>query len=97
VDYDADQILKFWDEAMGRIAQNLDDPADEEVAAAMAEVCAICPGLTPEEVRDALRASVEEQERKLACAEHTLQTLKTMLDERCDRPLPGHLGPSLKH
>jgi hypothetical protein len=98
VGYDRDQILKFWDEAMGRIAQNLDDPTDEEIAASMAEVRAICPGLAPEEVRDALRSSVEEEERKVACAKRTLQTLKMMMDERGDKPLPGLPGgPPLKH
>ena len=96
--YERDQILKFWDDAIARVAQKTDDPTDEELAAAMAQVSAKGPGLTLSDVCDALRSSVEEEQRKVAAADRTLQILKGMLHNLSDKPLPGLPGgSSLKH
>src|SRR5262245_38700135 len=92
-----DDILKVWDEAMARVARNQEDPTDQEIAAVSAEVCAKCPGITPDDIRDALRSGLKEERRKVANAERTLQILKGMA-ERSDGPLPGLPGgPWLKH
>jgi len=76
---------------------NFEDPNESEIAAASAIVCAKFPGLTPNDIRDALRASVEELEGELASAERALKILKAMDDKEREGTLPGFPGgPPLK-
>lgn len=91
------EILKAWDEAVGSVARRRDDPTDEEIAAASAIVCATLPGVTPDDVREALRASVEELQGDVAGLDRVLQILESMVKER-EGTLPGCPGgPPLKH
>jgi hypothetical protein len=74
--FSRDKILKIWDEVIDRIAREPDDPTENEMAAATAEVCAKCPGLTPDEIGDALRASAEEEEVKAVSAQRALEMVE---------------------
>jgi hypothetical protein len=92
-----DEILKAWDEAMARVAQNREDPTDEEIAAVEAAVCAKLPGVTPGDIRNALRSSVEELQGEVAAADRVLKVVEAMVQER-EGKLPGLPGgPPLKH
>jgi hypothetical protein len=75
VGYERDHILKVWDESIGRLAQKRDDPTDEELAAATAEVCAKCPGLKREEINAALASHVEEMRADNARIEQALKNV----------------------
>ena len=86
--FSRNEILKAWDE----VVSNFDDPNEPEIAAASAIVCAKFPGLTPNDIRDALRASVEELEGELASAERALKILKAMDDEEREGTLAGLPG-----
>jgi len=86
-----DEILKAWDKATSNFA----DPTHAEIAAASAIVCAKL-GVEPDDIRDALRASVEELEGELASTDRALEILKEMAEER-EGTLPGLPGgPPLK-
>jgi len=89
-----DEILKAWDEAVANFG---DDPTDAEIAAAEAIVCAECPGVTHDDILEALRAGMEELKGEVASADRTLRILKAMVKER-DGKLPGLPGgPPLKN
>jgi hypothetical protein len=93
-----DQILKVWDEVIAKVARNVADPTDEEIAAVSDKVCGTLAGVTPDDITAALRYGVEEERRNVATAERVLQILKGMLAERSGGPLPGLPGgQSLKH
>ena len=88
-----DEILKAWEENLSEV----EDPTHDQIAAASAIVCAKLPGVTPGDIRDALRASVEELEDELASADLALKILKATAEER-EGALPGLPGgPPLKH
>jgi hypothetical protein len=92
-----DEILKAWDEAMARVAQNREDPTDDEIDAANAAVCAKCSGVTPDDIRNALRSSVEELQGEVAAADRVLKVVEAIVQER-EGKLPGLPGgPPLKH
>ena len=78
--YKRDHILKVWDETIGRLAQNRDDPTDEELAAAVTEVCAKCPGLKREEINAAFASHVEEMRAENARCEQALENAETLFD-----------------
>jgi hypothetical protein len=94
-----DEILKAWDAAIASVAQNREDPTDEEIAAASAIVCANFPGVTPDDVREALRASVEELQGDVAALDRVLKILEAMAaEEESKGTLPGLPGGrSLRH
>jgi hypothetical protein len=95
--FSRDEILKAWDKAIARVARNHEDPSDEEIDAATAVVCAKCPGVTPDNIRDALRSNIEELQGEVAAADRTLRILEALVKER-DGTLPGLPGgPPLKH
>jgi len=81
VGYERDHILKLWDECIGRLAQKRDDPTDEELAAAMAEVCAKCPGLKREDINAALASHVEEMRADNARTEQALKNAETLFGD----------------
>ncbi|HEY7086047.1 MAG TPA: hypothetical protein VH519_14655 [Hyphomicrobiaceae bacterium] len=88
-----DEIVKAWDEA---VANFDDNPTDAEIDAAAAVVCATC-GVTPDDVRDALRADMEQLKGEVAAADRVLKVLEGMVKER-EGKLPGLPGgPSLKN
>ena len=92
-----DAILKAWDEAVGKAARKRDDPTDEEIAAATAMVCAKCPGVTPDDISNALRTSVEELKGEVASLGRTLRILEGIVAEESKGTLPGLPGgPPLK-
>src|SRR5215470_1673451 len=94
--FSRDEILKAWDEAIARVAQNREEPSDDEMDAASAAVCAKLPGVTYGDITGALRSSVEELKGEVASADRTLRILEAMVKER-ERTLPGLPGgPSLK-
>ena len=94
--FSRDEILEAWDEAVGSVARKRDDPTDEEIAAASAIVCTNFPGVTPDDVREALRASVEELQGDVAALDRVLKTLEATVKER-EGNLPGLPGgPPLK-
>ena len=76
--YKRDHILKVWDETIGRLAQNRDDPTDEELAAAVTEVCAKCPGLKREEINAALVSHSEELRADNARIEQALKNVEKL-------------------
>jgi hypothetical protein len=88
-----DEILKAWDEA---VANFDDNPTDSDIDAAAAVVCAKC-GVTPDDIRDALRAGMEELKGEVASADRTLRILEAIVKER-EGKLPGLPGgPPLKN
>jgi hypothetical protein len=89
-----DEILKAWDEAVANFG---DDPTDAEIAAAEAIVCAECPGVTHDDILEALRAGMEKLKGEVAAAERVLKFLEAKVTERGGKlpGLPG--GPSLKN
>lgn|SRR5215510_16378261 len=97
--FSRDEILKAWDAAVARVARNHEDPTDEEIAAVAAVVCAKLPGLTDDDVNNALRSSIEEEKRTIVSAERLLQILKNAVGKREDKALPGLPGgpPLIKH
>jgi hypothetical protein len=95
--FSRNEILKAWEEAVGELARDHDNPTDEEIVAATAAVCGKYRGVTPDDIRDALRANVEEVQRQVVAADRTLQILKTMLAKGGEGMLPGLPGgPPLK-
>src|SRR5262249_57106960 len=70
--------LKAWDEALSQVEK----PKDAEIAAAEAIVCARCPGVTPDDIREALRASIEELQGEVAAAYRVLKILEPMVKKR---------------
>jgi len=91
-----DEILKAWDEAIA-VAQNREDPSDDEMDAATAAICAKLPGVTRHDITGALRSSVEELKGEVASADRALRILEAMVKER-EGKLPGLPGgPPLKH
>jgi hypothetical protein len=96
--FSPDEILKAWDEAVGKVARIRDDATDEEIAAATAIVGTKCPGVTAGHIREALRANVEELEGEVASLDRALQILKGTVDKESEGTLPGLPGgPPLKH
>ena len=94
--FSRDEIMKAYDTAIGKVARKRADATDEEIDAAMAIVCTKCPGVTPDEIREALRADVEQLRGDVAALDRVLKSLETMVKERDGLPgLPG--GPPLKH
>ena len=88
-----DEILKAWDEAL----RGNENPTDAEIAAAEAIVCAKLPGVTHEDITNALRSDVEELQGEVAAAERVLKVLEAKVKER-EGKLPGLPGgPPLKH
>jgi uncharacterized protein (DUF433 family) len=79
-----DEILKAWDEAIAKVAQIHDNPTDEEIDEATAIVCAKCPGATIDDIREALRADVEDVKRQVASADRALQVLKGTIAKECN-------------
>src|SRR5262249_45930960 len=59
--------------------------------------CPKCPGVTHDEICDALRGSIEELQGEVAAADRVLKILEPMVKER-EGKLPGLPGgPPLKH
>jgi hypothetical protein len=92
-----DKILKAWDDAISQFARKRDDPTDVEIDVATAIVCAKCPGVTADDIRNAIRTSVEELKGKVASLDRVLQILEGMVTEESKGTLPGlPCGPPLK-
>ena len=90
--FNRDETLKAWDEAL----PDVENPTDGEIAAATAIVCAKCPGITHDDIAEALRTSIEDLQLEVASAERVLKSLKTIAKER-EGTLPGLPGgPPLK-
>ena len=79
--YERDHILKIWDETIGRLGQNRDNPTDEELAAATAEVCGKCPGLKREEINAALVSHSEELRADNARIEEALKNVEKLFGD----------------
>ena len=79
--YSRDEILKAWDDAIGRIAQDVDDPTLEEMAAATAEVCAKFPGLNAREIGAALAFDTEEIEVDIDRKQRAWRKRDTIFDD----------------
>src|SRR5262245_17707432 len=58
-----------------------DNPTDEGIDAASAVVCASLPGVEPNDIRDALRASIEKLQGDVAAADRTLRVLRWLTAE----------------
>ena len=88
-----DEILIVWNEAVANFGDN---PTDAEIDAAAAVVCAKC-GVTPDELRDALRAGMEVLKGEVASTGRVLRIVEAMVKE-WEGKLPGlPVGPPLKH
>ena len=85
--FSRDEILKAWDEALSEV----DNPSDAEIRAASAVICAKCAGVNPDDIRDALRASLEELKGELSSADRTLRVFKALASEGKLPGLPGGL------
>ena len=77
-----DKILKEWDAAVARVGRNHEDLTDDEIAVVVEVVCAKCPGVTRDDITNALRSSVEELQGDIAAADRALKILETMVKER---------------
>jgi hypothetical protein len=102
-----DQILKAWDEAIGRIAREKADPTDDEMMAAESEVFTKVPGVQPGDIGAALRSSTDELRGEVAQYAQLLEELERLeaahdrLGEQIEKhkrggidPLPGLPGGS---
>ena len=89
-----DEILKAWDKAVANFGAN---PTEAEIAAAEAVVCAKCPGVTHDDILEALRVDIAELQGEVAVADRVLKILKAKVEQR-EGTLPGLPGgPPIKH
>jgi len=93
--YIRDEILKEWDAAVARVARKDEDLTDDELVGVSAAVCAKLPGVTHEDITNALRSSVEELQGEVVAADRVLKVLEAMERDGTLPGLPG--GPPLKH
>ena len=92
-----DKILEEWDAAVARVARNDEDLTDDEIVGVAAAVRAKLPGVTQDDITNALRSSIEELQGEIASADRTLRILEAMAKER-KGTLPGLPGGTpLKH
>jgi hypothetical protein len=86
-----DEILREWDAATARVAQKDGNLTDDQIAGVAAAVRAKLPGVTQEDITNALRSDVEKLQGEVAAADRVLKVLEAKVKER-DGRLPGLPG-----